>query len=234
MPRTVGSPEKRPVDPALATLLTTPESPSREAYAGKKVILARKMDRLEFISKARMQFIKILHENNEKKADAITCRGPEKLGEASSHGLVEADKLFENLRDQSVKKKSIPKRLNVIHDYCVHLEMQQSKMAKLEDMDPMPRPELFQDIEFSDLNPTYADLLSNEPTPFKAKEGDVRDPLMAVCLLQPYMPPEPVMEAHRKGKAAAKERIADAKKLEKLRAQKEREKLKNMLDGNAE
>ena len=31
--------EKRPADPALATLLTTPDPPTREEYAAKKVII---------------------------------------------------------------------------------------------------------------------------------------------------------------------------------------------------
>ncbi|CAD7950845.1 unnamed protein product [Amoebophrya sp. A120] len=216
--------KKRPLDEHLVTLLQTADPPTREEYAVKKVELARKMDRLEFVSKARMKFIKNLHENNEKKVDAILCRPPGKLAEVSKQGLVQADALFETLKQDALKKKSIPKRLDIVHNYCVHLEVQQSRgMQTPDQMDPLPSPELFQDINFMDMNPTYTDLLNNEPSPFKPADGATRDPLLAVCLLQPYTPPPQIVEAQQRAKARAVEQVAEQKRIEKLLARKEKE-----------
>eukprot|EP00391_Amoebophrya_sp_Ameob2_P012227 CAMPEP_0178995334 /NCGR_PEP_ID=MMETSP0795-20121207/7776_1 /TAXON_ID=88552 /ORGANISM="Amoebophrya sp., Strain Ameob2" /LENGTH=231 /DNA_ID=CAMNT_0020687643 /DNA_START=156 /DNA_END=850 /DNA_ORIENTATION=+ len=172
--------KKRPRDEHLATLLTTADPPTKDEYATKKVELARKMDRLEFVSKARMTFIKGLHANNEKKRDAILCRPPGKLQEVSQKGLVEADVMFESLKQEHIKRKSIPKRLNIVHNYCVHLEVQQARgMQKAEQMDPLPSPELFPEVTFTDFNPTYSDLLANEPSPFRSVDEQTGEPVDA-------------------------------------------------------
>ena len=71
--------EKRPRDPYLVTLLGEPEIPTREDYAQKKVTLARKMDRLEFVNTTRLNFIRTLHHNNEMKALAITSFNDKRL-----------------------------------------------------------------------------------------------------------------------------------------------------------
>lgn len=94
-------------------------------------------------------------------------------------------------------------------------------MQKPEQMDPLPSPELFPEVTFTDFNPTYSDLLANEPSPFRSVDEQTgepvtRDPLMCVCLLQPYSPPPLVQETQQKAKARAVEQIADMKRLEKL------------------
>lgn len=47
--------------------------------------------------------------------------------QVSQKGLVEADVMFESLKQEHIKRKSIPKRLNIVHNYCVHLEVQQAR-----------------------------------------------------------------------------------------------------------
>lgn len=79
--------KKRPRDPYLVTLLGEPEQPERDEYAQKKLTLAKKMDRLEFVNRARINFIKTLHHNNETKALAITSFNDGRLKRESERGI---------------------------------------------------------------------------------------------------------------------------------------------------
>ena len=93
-------------------------------YASKKVLLARKMDRLEALSRVKMEFIKNLNRNNEQKRNAILYRTDAHVRRASDDGLEKAVNLFGEMKKDMEKKKSIPKRLKVIQKHCIYVELQ--------------------------------------------------------------------------------------------------------------
>ena len=86
--------------------------------------LAKKMDRLEGSSKARMRFIRNLHSNNEAKRFAITCSTEERLKQEFENGIIRATKIFDDIRQEHIAMKSIPRRLTIIQQHCVFLELQ--------------------------------------------------------------------------------------------------------------
>lgn len=58
----------------LRTLLGEQELPDPVKYQHKKVTVAKKMDRLEYSNRARMEFIKMLSRNNREMEKAIICK----------------------------------------------------------------------------------------------------------------------------------------------------------------
>lgn len=202
-------------DPRLATLLAVPDPPTRDEYADKKLLLAKKMDRLEGISKARMWAIKNLHQNNEKKAKCITCYGNRRLLEACNEGLREAEQIFDRVKQKHSDIKSVDRRLKIVHKHCTHLEIQTSKVAITEnELEPCPTKGLFPNLDFEPFIPSYRDMLNNAPSPFKEK-ADTRDPLMSVTLLQPYKPPPQVLRKMRERKARAVRQIEESRHQQK-------------------
>jgi len=209
--------ERRPrgSDPYLNTLLACPDPPSRDEYAAKKVLLAKKMDRLQAIGTAKMKFIKSLHVNNEKKRTCITCYNDRRLSDTCGEGLVKAQQIFEDVKQQHADMRSTERRMKVINSHCNHLEIQASQgLLGENDMEPLPTPGLFPNIDFEPFIPGYNDLIENAPSPFRVAEGELKDPLMAVGLLQPYRPPAPIQAKMKQRKARAIQQLQERRKQE--------------------
>jgi hypothetical protein len=82
------------------------------------------MDRMDMAAKTRLAFIKLLHKNNEEKARMICSFNDEKLGRTSDKGLREASDLLDKIKGDHAQMNSIPRRLKIINDFCVNIEMQ--------------------------------------------------------------------------------------------------------------
>lgn len=211
----------------LKTLLCTPLPPDTFDYQHKKVVVAKKMDRLEYSNRCRMKFIKALSENNREKEKAISCY-PHKIEETCDKGLRDAEKVFGNMAfHHEQKMKSVPRRLDIIHDFCVKTEIQASRGAlTAADMEPKPTERTMGGkVDFKPINPTYKEFL--DATELRLKDysdqpvlpDETRDPVMSCTLLQPYLPSEPVKEERRQAKAKAVASIAKKKAADKMKKQ---------------
>lgn len=201
------------------------------SYCFLQVIAAQKMDRLEYSNRCRMQFIRVLAENNREKEKAIT-NYPDRLGNVCEKGLREAEKVFQTMADEHEHKlHSIPKRIQVVHDFCVKTEVQAAHgMLKEEDLAPLPKPgqKLLAEVNFDPISPTYREFVDGTEMKVRewtdgdgAVEGEVRDPVMSCTLIRPYLPCEAVKQERRELKAKAVETLKEKKRAEKAKKRSE-------------
>lgn len=185
----------------------------------KKLTLARKYDRMEFTNKCFVNFIKTLHHNNEKKGLAITSFSGGKLKAECENGIREAEQLFFSQKAKHEKMKSVNKRLDTIHKYCVYTEMQASQgFLKEHDCDPKPTPVYYPDLDFAGMCPSYHDMLNPSiESPFKGKVDengaplDTKQPLLTCTLMTPYSMPQDLKDKSRIKKAKIRKEMAEEK-----------------------
>lgn len=82
-------------------------------------------------------------------------------------GLGDAEKVFTDLQyDHEFRLRSIPRRIQVIHDFCTATEIQASRgnIAK-DDLEPLPRERDMPDVDFKPITYTYPQIMKNEEVP---------------------------------------------------------------------
>jgi len=142
----------------------------------------QKMDRLERLNRARMNFTKVINENNWQKRRMITSFTENDFKKVSKAGIEEANGVFTDLAREYVNKNSLGRRLRVIHGYCTTLELQEGHgMIKEQDLPKIP---LVSSEEIVPLD--YDGLMKNKPP--QGLEMS-KSSLSCVSLLQPYQLP---------------------------------------------
>eukprot|EP00397_Hematodinium_sp_SG-2012_P030534 GEMP01032350.1.p1 GENE.GEMP01032350.1~~GEMP01032350.1.p1 ORF type:complete len:191 (+),score=39.77 GEMP01032350.1:39-611(+) len=171
---------QRPTPDHLKHLLALARPPTDKEVEDKKIRLAEKLERFEYIGNLSGCFLDVLVSRNKKISKMIRCSSEVNLRRVIRRSQTDVDLAMRKAAAQQHASKTLKRRLAIIDQFCAVMDT-----AETDGQDIVIVGRNENELKIKEL-PNYQELLKGKKTAM----WDTKEVVLSCTCMRPYKPPQ--------------------------------------------